>query len=87
MIIWQCKKFSDLSVGELYDILQLRNEVFVVEQNCSYQDCDGKDFNSYHVTGWVEDKLIAYSRILPPGLSYPDAASIGRVVTSPLFRR
>ncbi len=87
MIIWQCKKFSDLSVEELYNILQLRNKVFVVEQNCPYQDCDGKDFNSYHVTGWVKDKLIAYSRILPPGLSYPDAASIGRVVTSPLSRR
>lgn len=87
MITWQCKKFLELSVEELYKILQLRNEVFVVEQNCAYQDCDGKDINSWHVTGWDGDVLIAYSRILPPGLSYPDAASIGRVLTSPLARK
>ncbi len=86
MITWQCKKFSELSVEELYKILQLRNEVFVVEQNCAYQDCDEKDFSCWHITGWDEDILIAYSRILPPGLSYPDAASIGRVLTSPLAR-
>ena len=48
MILWQCKKFDELSVEELYKILQLRNEVFVVEQNCPYQDCDGKDALSYH---------------------------------------
>lgn len=87
MITWQCKKFSELSVEELYKILQLRNEVFVVEQNCAYQDCDGKDLNSYHVTGRNDETLIAYSRILPPGLPYPDAASIGRVLTSPLARK
>lgn len=86
MITWQCKKFSELSVEELYKILQIRNEVFVVEQNCPYQDCDGKDFSSWHITGLDEDSLIAYSRILPPGLSYPDAASIGRVLTSPRAR-
>ena len=86
MIAWQCKKFSELSVEELYKILQIRNEVFVVEQNCAYQDCDGKDVNSWHITGRDEDKLIAYSRILPPGLPYRDAASIGRVLTSQLAR-
>lgn len=87
MITWQCKKFHELSVEELYKILQLRNEVFVVEQNCAYQDCDGKDFNSWHITGWYEESLIAYSRILPPGLSYPGGASIGRVLTSPQARK
>ncbi len=87
MITWQCKKFHELSVEELYNILHLRNEVFVVEQNCAYQDCDGKDFNSWHITGWDEDSLIAYSRILPPGLSYLGAASIGRVLTSPQVRQ
>jgi ElaA protein len=86
MINWQCKKFSELSLEELYKILQVRNQVFIVEQTCAYQDCDGKDFNSWHVMGWNENALIAYSRILPPGLSYPNAASIGRVLTSPSFR-
>ena len=87
MISWQCKHFSELSVEELYKILQLRNEVFVVEQNCAYQDCDDKDFKCYHIIARDEDALIAYSRILPPGLSYPLAASIGRVLTSPLARK
>ncbi|MEO6288562.1 MAG: GNAT family N-acetyltransferase [Ginsengibacter sp.] len=87
MINWQCKKFSELTVAELYKILQLRNEVFVVEQNCPYQDCDGKDLHSYHVTGLNDDKLIAYTRLLPPGISYPDAASIGRVLTSLSVRK
>ncbi len=87
MINWQCKHFSELTVEELYKILQLRNEVFVVEQNCPYQDCDGKDFKSYHLTAWEEHKLMAYTRILPPGISYPNAASIGRVVTSPSARK
>ncbi|HEY8660862.1 MAG TPA: GNAT family N-acetyltransferase [Hanamia sp.] len=87
MINWQCKTFSELTNEELYRILQLRNEVFVVEQNCAYQDCDGKDLKAYHLTGWENDTLVAYSRLLPKGVSYPDAASIGRVVTSPLYRR
>ncbi|MEO6220864.1 MAG: GNAT family N-acetyltransferase [Ginsengibacter sp.] len=87
MLDWQCKKFSELTVEELYKILQLRNEVFIVEQSCIYQDCDGKDFDSYHLTGWNGNTLMAYSRLLPPGLSYPDAASIGRVLTSPLARK
>ncbi|MDQ6762808.1 MAG: GNAT family N-acetyltransferase [Bacteroidota bacterium] len=86
MIQWQCKKFNELTVEELYKILHLRNEVFVVEQNCPYQDCDGKDAASYHLCGWHDGELKAYTRILPPGLSYPNAASIGRVVTSPSAR-
>lgn len=87
MINWQCKTFSELSNEELYKILQLRNEVFVVEQNCAYQDCDGKDLKAYHLAGWENGTLVAYSRLLPKGVSYPDAASIGRVLTSPLYRR
>jgi ElaA protein len=86
MITWRCKSFNELTNGELYKILQLRIEVFAVEQNVVYQDCDSKDFKSYHLTAWNEDNLIAYSRILPPGLAYPEAASIGRVVTSPVAR-
>jgi len=87
MINWQCKSFAELTNDELYKILQLRNEVFVVEQNCPYQDCDNKDFTSHHITAWKDGNIVAYSRILPPGISYPGAASIGRVVTSPSARR
>jgi ElaA protein len=86
MINWQCKSFTQLTNDELYKILQLRNEVFVVEQNCPYQDCDNKDLKSHHLTAWKYDNIVAYSRILPPGISYPNAASIGRVVTSPSTR-
>jgi ElaA protein len=82
---WILKKFDDLTPHELYKILQLRNEVFVVEQNCVYQDADNKDLSSYHFMGWSNDKLLAYTRILPPGLSYKEA-SIGRVVNSPSAR-
>ncbi|MEP6700467.1 MAG: GNAT family N-acetyltransferase, partial [Bacteroidota bacterium] len=80
-IKWILKKFDDLSPLELYAIMQLRNEVFVIEQNCIYQDADNKDKSCYHYMGWREHTLIAYTRILPPGLSYADS-SIGRVVTS-----
>lgn len=85
-ILWQCKEFSLLSSKELYSILQLRNEVFVVEQDCVYQDCDGKDLKALHLTGYLDHQLIAYARILPVGLSYLDGASLGRIVTSPSMR-
>lgn len=86
MIIWKCKPFNELSVEELYDILRLRNEVFVVEQNCVFQDADNKDQHCYHLCGWKNNTLIAYVRLVPPGISYEEP-SIGRVVTSPLARR
>lgn len=89
-INWVLKKFEDLLPHELYAIMQLRNEVFVVEQNCVYQDADNKDLLSYHFMGWMGDKanthrLVAYTRIVPPGVSYAEP-SIGRVVTSPSAR-
>jgi ElaA protein len=83
---WIVKKFDELSPHELYAILQLRNEVFVVEQNCVFQDADNKDQSSYHLMGWINEKLVAYTRLVPPGVAY-DKASIGRVVTSPSIRR
>jgi ElaA protein len=86
MINWVIKKFDALTPQELYAVLQLRNEVFVVEQQCVYQDMDNKDQVAYHYMGWKENKLVAYTRLLPPGASYPEA-SIGRVVTSPLVRK
>lgn len=82
MITWQCKFFSELDNKELYKILQLRIEVFVVEQNCAYQDCDDKDLKAYHLTGWDGENLVAYTRLLEKGISYPEAASIGRVITA-----
>ena len=87
MINWVIKKFEELSPHELYAIMQLRNEVFVVEQNCVYQDADNKDQESLHFMGWLNNKLIAYCRILPKGIAYPDYVSIGRVVTAPSARR
>src|SRR5689334_13418564 len=84
-INWSCKFFDELTANELYKIMRLRNEVFVVEQNCVFQDADNKDYYCYHLSGYVEDQLVAYVRLVPPGKSYSEA-SIGRVVTSPLFR-
>ena len=86
MINWQCKYFTELSTPELYKILRLRIEVFAVQQNCVYQDCDDKDQDSLHLMGWKNGILVAYARLLPPGLAF-DAPSIGRVVTSPGNRR
>jgi ElaA protein len=85
-MIWICKKFDELTPHELYAILQLRNEVFVVEQNCVFQDADNKDQHCYHLMGWLQDDLVAYSRIVPPEISYSES-SIGRIVTSPKARR
>ena len=78
---WVFKTFNQLSTEELYSILRLRAEVFIVEQNCAYQDLDNKDMKSDHLLGWDGDMLAAYTRILPPGISFEEA-SIGRVVTS-----
>jgi ElaA protein len=86
MITWACKSFDSLTPHELYAILALRNEVFIVEQNCPYQDVDQKDQASYHLMGWKDGVLVAYTRLLPPGLAYPQP-SIGRVVSSPSARR
>src|SRR6187549_911569 len=83
---WMLVKFDDLSALELYKIMQLRNEVFVVEQNCVYQDADDKDPKGFHFMGWDNDNLVAYTRLLPPGVSYAEP-SIGRVVTSPAARK
>jgi ElaA protein len=79
---WNCKHFSELSTEEFHDIIQLRIDVFIVEQNCPYSEIDGKDKNSFHVFGKNENnKIVAVSRILKPGISYLEC-SIGRVATS-----
>jgi len=79
---WTCLPFDALTPAQLYAILQLRIEVFIVEQNCVFQDADGKDVHCDHLMGWLENDLVAYTRIVPPGVSYPQHPSIGRVVTS-----
>jgi len=84
-IDWHCKKFGELSPQELYKILQLRSEVFVVEQNCIFLDMDSKDEGCLHFMGFVNDELAAYTRLVPPGYIYEEM-SIGRVVTSPKHR-
>jgi ElaA protein len=84
---WIVKKFEDLTPYELYNIVWLRNEVFVVEQNCVYQDADYKDQKGWHLMGVDEvGKLMAYVRLLPAGVSYENEPSIGRVVTNPAAR-
>ncbi|WP_338409679.1 GNAT family N-acetyltransferase [uncultured Flavobacterium sp.] len=85
MLTFKIKRFNELSVLELYNLLQLRSEVFVVEQNCVYQDLDGKDEKALHVLGFFENKIVAYTRIFNKGY-YFDEASIGRVVVSSKVR-
>jgi len=79
MLDIKVKYFKELNIHELHDMLQLRSAVFVVEQDCLYQDIDGKDKIALHVLGYKNEKLIAYSRIFKPG-DYFEYASIGRVV-------
>ena len=81
MIEIKVKSFEALTKQELYNLLQLRSEVFVVEQDCVYQDIDEKDEKAFHVLGFKNNKIIAYTRIFKPG-DYFDNASIGRVVVA-----
>ena len=77
---WQIKPYQDLTLNEFHDIIALRVNVFVVEQDCPYQDLDGKDKKCYHVICRDgKGNIVATARILPPGISY-DSTSIGRVV-------
>ena len=78
--------FSGLSSEELYSLLQLRAEVFIVEQECIYQDVDGLDQEALHICGFSGSELVAYSRVLAPGVKYP-GCSIGRVVTRQKVRK
>lgn len=84
--VW-CKKFDDLSPQELFDIIQLRAKVFIVEQNCVYLDPDEKDNKSYHMAMYMDQKCVACTRILAPGISYEKYSSIGRVCTLTEYRR
>ena len=80
------KSFKELTTKDVYAVLQLRSEIFVVEQNCVYQDIDGKDFKAFHVLGYKDNNLVAYTRIFKPG-DYFKEASIGRVVVKKSERK
>lgn len=80
---FQTYAFNDLSLQQLYDIMMVRQAVFVVEQNCPYLDADGKDQQCFHIVGYDDDgDLVAYTRLVPLGVSYNDAVAIGRVLTT-----
>lgn len=78
---WLCKTFDELTPRELYAILQLRIAVFIVEQNCPFQDADNKDPECFHFMCWQSEHLLAYSRLVPAGVAFAEI-SIGRVVTA-----
>lgn len=88
MVTWQCLSFSELTNHQLYELLKLRVDVFVVEQTCPYPELDNKDIAEgvKHLLGYRNGQLIACSRLLPPGVSYP-SVSIGRVATLQTARR
>ena len=86
-ITWELRSFDSLSGLEVYRILQLRSEVFVVEQDCVYQDMDGRDEDCLHLIGWWPDCTpVAYARLLAPGQSYEKYSSIGRILSSEKVR-
>ena len=84
-IKFKIKRFNELSLSELYELLKLRSEVFVVEQNCVYLDVDGKDDKAIHLLGTFGEELVAYARIFKPS-DYFEEASIGRVLVKQIFR-
>ncbi len=84
-IVWETKYFNELTVEELYGLLRLREQVFIIEQNCIYPDLDNKDQKAIHILGKLDGKIIAYSRIFKSG-DYFETASIGRVVTDNSYR-
>ena len=82
---WHIKKFNELTNVELYTLLKERTAVFVVEQNCPYLEVDGKDLESFHLFAEKQGEIVAYLRILPPGVSYPEA-SLGRIFVKKEYR-
>jgi len=86
---WQWSAFDELSLTDLYALMALRQEVFVVEQDCAYLDADGRDAAARHLLGWEGERLGAYLRAFAPGVEHPEAARdmvIGRVITAPFLR-
>ena len=77
-MVIEIKTFDELDIRELYQILQLRSEIFVVEQDCVYQDMDDRDYRALHIIGKKNNLVVAYTRIFEPG-NYFKESSIGRV--------
>lgn len=86
MLRWELKTFQQLSSFELYEVMRLRGEIFVVEQNCPFVDADGRDIPSHHLCGYRQNELVAYARIVPPEVCYSEP-SIGRVLTAAKYRK
>ena len=84
---WTCKHYDELTKQEFHQILKVREEVFIIEQNCVYQDIDHKDIDSYHLCIYHQNELIAYSRIIPLEISYENYISIGRVLSILPYRK
>ena len=89
-VAWQWSRFHDLRPEDLYEIVRLRESVFIVEQNCAYLDADGRDPAAWHLLGWVQGdgarRLVAYARVFEPGIRYAEG-SVGRIVTATEVRR
>lgn len=83
---WKLKSFDELTVNELYKLLQLRVSVFVVEQSCPYPEIDGHDQNCRHLFLEKDDQIVAYARLIPRGVLY-ESASIGRIVVDKSYRK
>lgn len=83
---WQVSAFESLTANTLYEMLSLRMAVFIVEQNCPYQDIDQKDRLAWHLLGHLDGQLVATARLLPPQTSYDSACSIGRVCSDGALR-
>jgi len=86
LTVWRFERFADLSPQEIHDLYRLRVDVFVVEQNCVFQDVDGVDPQCWHLLGYEGRDLVAYCRFVPPGVKFPEP-SIGRVITARSVRR
>lgn len=85
IMVWKIKKFNELNAEEIYKILNIRNQVFIVEQQCPYLDCDGRDMKSYHLFLENNNEIAAYLRIIEKGISYNEI-SIGRVLVNSKYR-
>ena len=85
-MVWFCKKYNELSKLELYRVLKIRQEVFIIEQNCNYLDADGYDQNSTHLFSVMENQIIAYMRIVDAGVIY-DHVTFGRILVNKNYRK
>ena len=87
MLQWRLARFDELTPHQLYLLMRLRQDVFVVEQKCAYPDLDGSDFPSLHLSAWRDDQAVAYLRVIPPEAHKSGCPSLGRICTSLEVRR